>query len=86
MCDPCRGCQANAAAGLNAGDPGGKVGGMDDQTLPDLDELAAMAGLVLRPEWHGAVRANMLIILRLAHEVAAFPLDDDADLAPVFRP
>ena len=57
--------------------------GMTD--LPDLGALAAMLAIPLRPEWHGAVAANLGISLRFAAEVAAFPLDDEADLAPVFR-
>ena len=52
--------------------------------LPDLDALAATLGITLRPEWHGTVRANLEISLRLANVVMDFPLDDDADLAPVF--
>jgi hypothetical protein len=39
----------------------------------------------LRPEWREAVRFNLDVTLRLAHMVAAFPLDDEADLAPVFQ-
>ena len=53
--------------------------------LPDLDALAATLGITLRPEWHPSVRANLEISLRLANVVMDFPLDDEADLAPVFR-
>lgn len=52
---------------------------------PDLDALAAALGITLRPEWHGGVRLNLDASLRLAREVAEFPLDDEAELAPVFR-
>lgn len=53
--------------------------------LPDLDALAAMTGITLRPEWRETVRMNLEISLRLANVVMEFPLDDEADLAPVFR-
>ncbi len=49
-----------------------------------MDGLAASLGIVLRPEWRDAVRLNLEISLRMAAEVAAFPLDDEVDLAPVF--
>ena len=52
---------------------------------PDLDALAASLGLTLRPEWRDGVRANYDASLRLASLVAEFPLDDEIDLAPVFR-
>ena len=51
----------------------------------DLDALAASLGITLDPEWRAGVRANYEISLRLASLVAEFPLDDEADLAPVFR-
>ncbi len=54
-------------------------------TDEQLDALAAALGIPLRPEWRDAVRANLDVSLRLGGEVAAFPLDDEADLAPVFR-
>lgn len=54
-------------------------------TPPDLDALATHLGIPLRPEWHDTIRANLEISLRLAKAVAEFPLDDEADLAPVFR-
>ena len=58
--------------------------------LPDLDAahletLAALLGIPLLPEWHETVRFNLEVSLRLARAVAEFPLDDEADMAAVFR-
>ena len=50
----------------------------------DFLPLAAALGIPLRPEWHDSIRANLEMSLRMAAEVAAFPLDDDLDLAPIF--
>ena len=49
-----------------------------------LDALAAALGIALQPEWRDAVRVNLEVSLRLGSEVAAFPLADEAELAPVF--
>jgi hypothetical protein len=54
-------------------------------TDEQLDALAAALGIPLRPEWRPTVRANLELSLRLGSLVAAFPLDDEAELAPVFR-
>jgi hypothetical protein len=54
----------------------------------DLDHLiaaAALLGLDIRPEWQAAVRANLLMSLRMAALVGAFPLPDEAEPAPVFK-
>ncbi len=51
-----------------------------------IDALAASLGITLDPAWRPGVQANYDISLRLATLVAAFPLDDAAELAPVFRP
>ncbi len=53
---------------------------------PDLDAMAAALGITLDPDWHDAVRTNLDISLRMANQVASFPLDDETDLAPVFHP
>ena len=54
--------------------------------VPDVDALAAALGITLQPEWHDTIRLNLEISLRLAKEVAAFPLDDHAEPAPVYTP
>lgn len=50
----------------------------------DLDALAAALGIALRPQWRDAIRVNLEISLQLGAEVAAFPLDDEVEPAPVF--
>lgn len=54
-------------------------------TDPDIDALAAALGIPLHPDFREGVAANLAISLRLASLVAAFPLDDAEELAPVFR-
>ena len=51
----------------------------------DLDMLAASLGITLLPDWRPGVRANYAVSLHMAALVAEFQLDDEADLAPVFR-
>jgi hypothetical protein len=55
----------------------------------DLDALiAALAhalDLPVDPAWHPAIRFNLDVTLRFAALVAAFPLPDEAEPAPVFR-
>jgi Protein of unknown function (DUF4089) len=53
----------------------------------DLDHLLAAAplfGLDIRAEWRDGVRANLRASLLLGGQVTAFPLDDEAEPAPVF--
>lgn len=61
----------------------GKLPGMNDDPI---DALAASLGIKLRPEWRAGVRLNYEVSLRLANEVAEFPLEDEAELAPVYTP
>ena len=58
-------------------------------TPPDrLDDFitaaAAALDLPLEPAWRPAVEANLAVTLRHAALVAAFPLGDEAEPAPVF--
>ncbi|HML14529.1 MAG TPA: DUF4089 domain-containing protein [Xanthobacteraceae bacterium] len=54
-----------------------------------LDAYIAAAARVLDlpidPAWQPAVRANLELTLRLGALVAAFPLPDEAEAAPVFE-
>jgi hypothetical protein len=54
-----------------------------------LDDYIAAAARVLdlpiEPAWLPSVRANLELTLRLGALVAAFPLPDEADAAPVFE-
>jgi len=57
---------------------------------PDpLDEMttagAQAFGLKIEKSWMAAVRGNLEVTLRLGAQVAAFPLPDDAEPAPVFK-
>ena len=51
-----------------------------------MDASAAVLGIAIDPAWRDAVRANLALSLRMAATVAAFPLDDEAEPAPVFTP
>lgn len=51
-----------------------------------MDASAAVLGIAIAPEWRAAVRANLALSLRMAETVAAFPLEDEAEPAPVFTP
>jgi hypothetical protein len=59
-------------------------------TPPDrLDDFIAAAAvaldLPLEPAWRPAVKANLAVTLQHAALVAAFPLGDEAEPAPVFK-
>jgi hypothetical protein len=64
-----------------------KVAPADTIAAP-LDDFIAAAGraldLPVEPAWHGAIRSNLEVTLRLAAAFADFPLPDDAEPAPVF--
>ena len=54
-----------------------------------IDELVAASaqalGLTIEPAWHGGVKLNLQLILRLGALFDAFPLPDDTEPAPVFH-
>lgn len=54
-------------------------------TDTELDDRAAALGITLQPAWRDGVRTNLDVSVRLATLAAAFPLEDDAAPAPVFR-
>jgi hypothetical protein len=54
---------------------------LDDFITAAADALA----LPVEPAWRPAVRANLDVTLRLAAQVEAFELPDDAEPAPIFR-
>jgi hypothetical protein len=55
----------------------------------NLDALIAASArtldLPVDPAWYPAIRFNLDVTFRLATLVAAFPLPDEAEPAPVFR-
>lgn len=58
---------------------------MGDEAGPDrLIDAAGVLGLIIAPEWRAEVRGHLVVMLRLAGQVTAFPLDDAAEPAPVF--
>ena len=57
---------------------------MSDAHAQAVDAAAVLAGVVMVPEWRAAVIANFTTIAAAAVFVAAFPLDDAAEYAPVF--
>ena len=50
-----------------------------------IDAAADMLALPVEPAWKPAVKANLLINLRLGAVVAEFALPDEAEPAPVFK-
>jgi hypothetical protein len=59
------------------------------KTADPIDGLVAASaqalGLNIEPAWHGGVKFNLQLILRIGALVDQFPLPDDAELAPVFH-
>jgi Protein of unknown function (DUF4089) len=45
---------------------------------------AHVLGLNIEPAWHGGVKFNLQLILRIGALVDEFPLPDDTEPAPVF--
>ena len=55
-------------------------------TDADIDRLAAILGLTIDPASREAVREHVASMLAVARLVTEFPLPDDVEPAPVFRP
>lgn len=51
-----------------------------------VDAACALFDIPMRPEWRDAAIANLKTVATAARFVAAFPLDDEAEYAPTFRP
>ena len=58
----------------------------DEAIAAHVDAALALAGIAMRAEWRDSVLANFKTITAAAQFVMAFPLDDEAEPAPVFRP
>jgi hypothetical protein len=58
--------------------------GVDDEGLDHMIAAAPLLGLDIRPQWRDGVRANLRVALNFGTLVAAFPLPDEAEPAPVF--
>ena len=50
------------------------------------DALAPVLGIAVEPEWRDAVVANLKATAAAARLVLDFPLPDELEPAPVFRP
>jgi hypothetical protein len=65
------------------------TGPVRPQRADPLDEFIAAGahafGLKIEKSWMPAVRDHLQVTLRLGALVAAFPLPDDAEPAPVFK-
>jgi hypothetical protein len=59
---------------------------MDVPTEADVERLAAALGLPLEPGSAAAVAEHLAGLLAYAGLFAEFPLPDDVEPAPVFRP
>ena len=55
-------------------------------TEAEVERLAALLGLPLEPERRAAVAEHLDGLLTVAHLLAEFPLPDDVEPAPIFRP
>ncbi len=51
-----------------------------------IDAVAPMLGLTIEPVYRAGIVTNLAITARFAALVLDFPLGDDAEPAPVFRP
>ena len=57
----------------------------DEALLAYVDAASVLNAIPLDPAWRGEVLANLRAIANSAHAVLSFPLDDEAEPAPVFR-
>jgi hypothetical protein len=50
-----------------------------------LDATAPALGLTVKPEWRGAVVFNLTLAARIANALAAKPVSDHVEQAPIFK-
>ncbi|KQP50894.1 DUF4089 domain-containing protein [Methylobacterium sp. Leaf108] len=50
-----------------------------------VEAAAGLLGLPLDPAWAAGVADNLAVLSAAAERVAAFPLPDEAEVAPVFE-
>jgi hypothetical protein len=55
-------------------------------TEADVERLAAVVGVPIDPAEIPAVATALAVLLNAAQLVSEFPLSDDVEAAPVFRP
>jgi hypothetical protein len=56
-----------------------------DEALAAVDAAAALFGVTMQPDWRVAAAANFATVAAAARLVSDFPLEDEAEYAPVFR-
>lgn len=57
----------------------------DERANAVIDAMAPLLGVAIEPAWRDAVAMNVKTLAAAAALVLAFPLDDEAEPAPVFR-
>ena len=57
-----------------------------DPNAQAVDTAATLFGIPLQPPWRDAAITNFATLTAAAALVTSFPLDDEADYAPVFTP
>ena len=74
---------------VHAKKPPKRQASLTAKTADAIDGLVAASaqalGLNIEPAWHGGVKFNLQLILRIGALVDQFPLPDDAEPAPVFH-
>jgi Protein of unknown function (DUF4089) len=59
---------------------------LDDETARTVvDAMLPLLDLHIDPAWRAEVIANLKVNARMARLVLEFPLDDELDVAPVFK-
>ena len=56
------------------------------QAKDHVAHMEKMLGLTIEDDWRPVVEMHFAAITKAAEAVLAFPLDDHAEAAPVFRP
>jgi len=51
-----------------------------------VDHMEVVLGLTIRPEWRDSVVTYMATAADAAATIMDFPLDDDIEIAPTFKP
>ena len=57
----------------------------DEAMLAYIDGAALLNGIPVDPAWRAEILANLRAVANAARAVLSFPLEDEAEPAPVFR-
>jgi hypothetical protein len=58
----------------------------DEMAASVVDAMLPMLRMQIDPAWRPEIIANLKVNARMAQRVLEFPLEDELDVAPVFRP